>query len=69
MKYLTAWQAYSGSVTRWLRGLLESGEIDLNSTVWGGADGSYAVGDDYDPEEFEQNTEYTDSGNVSKWVE
>lgn len=68
MNYLSAWQAYTGSVYQWLRDLCIAGDVDANSTVWAGANGAYAVGDDYDPEDFEDDTEYTDSGTVGDWL-
>lgn len=70
MNYLSAWAAYTGSVNDWLKSLMESGEVDEHSTVWGGADGSYAVGDDYDPETFEEETtDYVDRGTVGEWLD
>jgi len=72
MQHLSAWAAHTGSVTEWIAGLLEAGDIAPNSTVWTGADGSYAVGEfatvqeqeDYD----EAGVELTDVGTVAEYL-
>lgn len=70
MKTLSPWQAHTGSVVGWLRGLLQSGAIDANDTVYGGPDGSYGVGqptlDQMDDDDI---MEMSEAGTVAEWLE
>jgi len=70
MYHLTAWAAHTGSVTKWLNELLESGDITPTDIVWMGDDGSYAVGSDWPTaDDFDNDTEMTDKGTVAEWTE
>lgn len=40
---------------------------DRNETVWRLPDGSYAIGDDYDPADYPDDT--FDCGTVGEWLE
>ena len=72
MEHLSAWAAYTGSVTEWLEGMLESGDIQPNYVVWSGADGSYAVGEfataQEEDEYYEAGVELSDVGTVGEWL-
>jgi hypothetical protein len=72
MHYLSAWAAYTGSVTEWIAGLLESGDITPADTVWQGPDGSYAVGElataQEEAEYEEAGVELSDAGTVEEWL-
>ncbi len=69
MRYMTAWEAYTGSVRGWLKGLLEAGEITPADTVWQGPDGSYGVGEPtLEDEESFEDLEMVEAGMVSEWL-
>jgi len=66
MLYFNAWQVYTTGIRNLInKAFIDGGEIDTNSTVWVGPDGSYAVGDSYD----EEYSEYTDAGLVEEYLD
>ena len=70
MEFQSAWQAYTGSTVKWLRGLAKNGTIAENDTVWQGPDGSYGVGDPtLGQMDDEAIMEMVDVGNVSEWID
>jgi len=69
MQYLSAWAAYTGSVTEWITSLLESGDITPADIIWIGDDGSYAVGEDWPTsDDFDNDTEMNDHGTVAEYL-
>lgn len=70
MKYLTAWEAHTGSVHKWLQSLLDSDDAQPTDIVWRGPDGGYAVhtGGGW-PDEEDGTAEYIDSGTVQEWLD
>ncbi len=70
VRYMTAWEAHTGSIRGWLKNLLANGEITPDDIVWQGPDGSYGVGSPtLEDEESFEDLEMVEAGKVSEWIQ
>lgn len=69
MYYLSAHNVYKKGAFKLILDAYNKGFVSIEDTVWQGGDGSYAIGDDYDPATFEDDCEMSDRGSVGEWLE
>ena len=69
-KFIDSWKAYTEGITSLIATALEAGDIESDDTVWGGADGSYVIGDVVDWAETEDIDAdlYADRGTVAEYL-
>lgn len=67
MKYISAWEIHTGSLSSILQSAVDNGEIKESDIVWNGPGGdSVVAASAYDVEE--EYGEYVDGGQVSEYL-